>query len=111
MITEKTWLCETDSTSAKGWLYKINVDDFDQASHITIARKMAVVINDAGVVLHAKCIKGKLNTVSDCLSRDHNMPDMKLIRMVCLFSPIQITEDFEINPLPREIISFLLCLM
>jgi hypothetical protein len=90
-------LSETDSTSAKGWLYKINFGDFDQTSQMTITRKMAVIVNDAGVVLHAKWLKGKLNTVSYCLYRDHNIPGTDLIHMLRLLVLMQISEDFKIN--------------
>jgi hypothetical protein len=92
-------LSEIDSIFAKGWLYKSNAVDFDQASQMTIARKMLVITNTARIVLHAKWLKGELNTLSDYLSYYHKMPGVELIQIMRLFVPKQIEDDFEINPL------------
>jgi hypothetical protein len=104
-------LSETDITSAQGWLYKSNFDDSDQEIQMLIARKMVEIANAASIVLYSQWLPVKENIVPDCLSRDHNMSDPKLLHMLRLFIPSQIAVDFSINPLPSVIISFIFSLV
>jgi hypothetical protein len=104
-------LSKTDITSVQGWLCISNFDDSDQAIQMLIAHKMTKTVNATGIVLYSQWLPRKENIVYDCLSHNYNMPDPDLVHMLHLFIPEQIAEDFIVNQLPSEIISFIFSLM
>jgi hypothetical protein len=79
-------MIKTDSITSQGWLNKSNFDDMNQEIQMIIARKMALVVNAASIVLHSKWIRGAWNTVSDVCSGDHKLSGSEHIRMPRLLS-------------------------
>ena len=61
--------------------------------------------------LHPQWISGISNVVADCLSRDFDCPDMLLTKILFHLLPSQMPQAFEIAPLPREISSWLTCVL
>ena len=102
------FLCLGDNTSSLGWLRKSNfAADDEQGSHSALARAFALQIAEHGVCHFSKWFPGKENEVADVLSRDHEKSDKNLTSYIKFIFAPQVSETFNISPLPPEIISWL----
>jgi hypothetical protein len=109
-------LSMTDSTTAEGWMQKLNFDksgeDPIQASVCAdAARHHAKLFMGANIKGYSQWFAGKLNNVLDALSWYWHRDDNKLTSILCLHFPQQMPTHFEISPLPREISSWLISLL
>jgi hypothetical protein len=96
---------ETDSTSAQGWLRKTNVTKEERSLLRTVTRALARLQMKTKAVVWAKHLAGKLNDVSDVLSRDTHLSTTEITNLLFSHVPDQLTEDFQISPLPDAIVS------
>jgi hypothetical protein len=105
-IPESCFLAETDSTTGAGWLHKSNFAKEYKQAQLRIARKYAELLMDSGTCLYSQHIKGKHIGVTDSLSRDHNLDNEELTSLLYFALPLQMPPNFNINPVPNEISSF-----
>jgi hypothetical protein len=111
-----------DNTSAIGWLHKsaaLGRNRPAHAAHLFASRHLATTVLEADCCLASQHIKGVENIVSDLLSYVGNCrgkphpiaaddpPDDVLTRRFHSFYPEQIPANFEICPLPDDVISWL----
>ncbi len=83
-----------------------------QASVYTdAARHHAKLFMDANIKGYSQWFTGKLNNVSDALSRDWHHDNNELTSILCLHFPKQMPTYFEMSPLPSEISSWLILLL
>ena len=116
-----------DNTSAVGWLHKSSRFNLEtQEAHLMVARRVALLVLDADCCLASQHIRGDLNTVADLLSfsggmtraggKKHpiafdNPPNDILTQRFHLYYPEQIPSNFEISPLPSEILLWVLSVL
>ena len=105
-----------DSTTSVGWAKKSNFredgeDPIQATIRMEVARGNAWRLLEAGVKSYGQWFQGRLNKVSDALSRDNNRSDAELTNILRLFVPEQLPQHFEIVPLPNEISSWLISLL
>ena len=84
-------LSGTDSTTAEGWLRKSNFvshceKDADVAVKLATARKLADTLIETNTMLHSQWFQGKRNPEADSLSRDTDLSDADLTKLL-LSSP------------------------
>ncbi len=109
---ESCLLSQTDSTSTTGWLRKSNfVDEPNMAVQLLSAHHLAELIIENNCCIYSQWFAGDFNTVSDCLSRDFHLNDYSLTLLLKSRVSSQIPFGFEIYPLPKEIDSWLTCLL
>ena len=97
-----------DNTSSLVWLQKSNfAADGEHASHSALARHFALTIADYKVGHFSQWFPGKDNEVADILSRDHTRTDQNLTKYIKFLYTKQVSETFQISPLPPEIHSWL----
>jgi hypothetical protein len=95
---ESCLLSQTDSSSASGWLRNSNFSDKeDEAVQLTTARKLAELLILSESSLYSQWFPGKLNNISDSLSRNFHTPSSNLA--------------FLLQSLPPDFISWLTCLL
>ena len=83
---ESCLLCQTDSTSAAGWLRKSNfTEKVDEAVQLTTARQLAKLVLHSNSCLYSQWFPGEFNTVSDSLSRDFYLSDDTLSNLLSTF--------------------------
>ena len=104
-------LSQVDSTSSNGWLYKSNFDEEDQPFHLKVARRQATFCIKKTIKLFSQWFPGEENDVADSLSRDHHLSVPQLTHSLSSSVPSQLSPNFLIKPLPKEISSWLICLM
>jgi len=108
-------LSMTDSTTSEGWLRKTNFleeDDLVQASvRIQVAREHTMRYMNHEIRDYSQWFPGIKNNVADALSREMDLSDDELTKLLRLSFPKQIPENFEIVPLPNEIVSWLTLLL
>jgi hypothetical protein len=118
-----------DNTSAVGWLHnssRLNVKWVAHAAHLLVARHVALLVLEANCCLASQHIQGDLNTIADLLSfagsrtraggKRHPIafddpPNDILTQRFHLYYTEQIPESFEISPLPKEILSWVLSIL
>jgi hypothetical protein len=109
---EACLLSQTDSTSASGWLHKSNfVDTEDENVQFMTACQLANISIRTRSCLYSQWFKGEDNIVSDSLSRDFHIPSSHLSYLFKSFVPEQVPFGLRISPLPKEIDSWLTCLL
>ena len=109
-------LSMTDSTTSEGWLRKTNFkedsDDPLQAStRIEVARTHARHFFNNQIKEYSQWFQGSKNNVADSLSRDFHLTDADLTTYLLTHVPEQVPKDFNIAPLPKEIVSWLTLLL
>jgi hypothetical protein len=109
-------LSMTDSTTAKGWMQKLNFDKsskepFQASVCADAARHHAKLFMDANIKRYSQWFARKLNNVADALSWDWHRDNNKLTSILCLHFPQQMPTHFEISPLPSEVSSWLILLL
>ena len=107
-------LSMTDSSTTNGWLRKSNFPDDSEDeldSHLTckmeLARAHSLRMLDNWVKEYSQWFAGKLNNVSDALSRDFHLSDDQLTHLLASSVPSQLPPSFSIAALPPAIVSFL----
>ena len=100
-------LCEGDNVAAMRWLTHGQFAKEEHPAHHQVAKKIASVMMDSNSTLHPQYFPGVSNIVSDCLSRDFDCSDKLLTKFLFHFHPDQMPRDFNIAPLPNEIICWL----
>jgi hypothetical protein len=112
-------LSQTDSTTTAGWLKKSNFNsdpeldptapdhNIQAAVREEVCRKHATLLLESELCEFANWIPGEANPVSDSFSRDDNVPDSDLTKLLCEKYPKQVPADLKIVPLPKEISSWL----
>ena len=106
-------LSGTDSTTAEGWLRKSNFvshgeKDADVAVKLATARKLAdMLIETNTMLLCSQWFQGKRNPEADSLSRDADLSDADLTKLLLSSPECQLPSNFRIAPLPNEITSWI----
>ncbi len=105
----------TDSTTAEGWLKKLNFSELGKSKiqslvRIEAAQMQATLFMSLGIKNYSQWFKGESNEVSNALSHDDNWDNKELINIFCAFCPSQIPSHFIIVPLPSKITSWLIAL-
>ncbi len=82
-------LLMTDSTTAEGWLKKLNFSELSKSKiqflvRIEAAQMEATLFMSLGIKNYSQWFKGESNEVSDALSRDDNRDDKELINIFVL---------------------------
>jgi hypothetical protein len=105
----------TDSTTSEGWLRKSNFredDNMIQAqARIQVAREHASRYMNLGIRDYSQWFPGKDNIIADALSREIHLTDTQLISLLRTSVPKQVPSNFNIVPLPNEIVSWLTSLL
>ena len=88
-----------DSTTSSGWLRKSNFHeedetDTEQTAKLIAARQLATMIVDSKYCLYSQRLPGDDNDMSDSLSRDIDLSDENLIKLLTLHVPSQIPPNF-----------------
>jgi hypothetical protein len=116
-------LSTTDSTTSAGWLVKSNFNDDPELSNedwrdkiqsevrAEVCRKHAEMMLENNLCEYSQWLEGESNNVADSLSRDDNVPDKELTHLLKITFPEQVPRHLEIVPLPKEIDSWLTCLL
>ena len=105
-------LSGTDSTTAEGWLRKSNFvshgeKDADVAVKLATARKLADMLIETNAMLCSQWFQGKRNPEADSLSRDADLSDADLTKLLLSSPECQLPSNFRIAPLPNEIASWI----
>jgi hypothetical protein len=106
-------LSMTDSTTSEGWLHKTNFsklgDDPIQATlKLEIARMHATYYTTLGIRQYSQWFPGDANVFADSLSCNDDRMDSELTNFFCTHCPSHTPEHFFIEPLPKEITSWLI---
>jgi hypothetical protein len=110
--TESCSLCQTDSSTAAGWLRKSNfADKLDEAVQLTTARQLANLLIETKSCLYSQWFPGKLNTISDSLSRVFHLPSPTLSNLLVTHVLEQTPFSLTIQSMPKEIDSWLTLLL
>ena len=87
-------LSMTDSTTTNGWLRKSNFPDDSEnetdahlACKMDLARAHSLRLLDNWIKEYSQWFPGKLNDVSDCLSRDFHLKDEQLTKLLTISVP------------------------
>lgn len=96
-----------DSTSAAGWLQKSNFDPDCHPIHSEVAREHAREIMKHNACDYSQHIPGITNVIADSLSRDFHLTNKQLISMLYSVNPPFLPKQMHIEPLPKEIISWI----
>ena len=112
-----------DNTSAIGWLHHtahIDPGGATRKAHLLVARKLARLLMEHNCCLASQHVKGEMNVVADLLSfegtgrgKKHPLaydcpPNDVLTERFLKYLPSQVTADFVISQLPREISSWIM---
>jgi hypothetical protein len=106
-------LCFGDSTTAMGWLHRSNFRHDEESIEIhnaktMLARQLAMLILNYRIKLYSQWLQGQRNGLADALSRDDStLTDHELTNYLLSSFPSQVPNNFEIHPLPQEIVSFI----
>jgi hypothetical protein len=98
-------LSVTDNTSADKWLHQTNFAEFSHPAHLRLARQVASHQLLHSYALYCQWTPGDTNLVADILSRNRTFSDAALTDVICHYFPRQVTNQFQIRPLPEHIIS------
>jgi hypothetical protein len=106
----------TDSTTAEGWLKKLNFSELGknpiQASvRIKATQEQATLFMSLGIKCYSQWFKGERNQVSDALSCDDNRSNEELTNGIKPFCTSQVPSHFEIIQLQKEITLWLTALL
>jgi hypothetical protein len=105
-------LSQTDSTSATGWLKKINFADSEgEIVQLTTARKLASTVIESNSCLYSQWFEGEENQIADALSHDFHLMNSELTYLILDSIPEQTPFGLIIYPVPLDIYSWLICLL
>lgn len=105
-------LSMTDSTTSQGWMRKSNFAAKDESEEqIDCKRELCVGHASRYITYNLKdytqWFPGDQNDVADALSRDTNLDDLTLTKLLFHCVPEQMPKNFKISPLPSEIESWI----
>jgi hypothetical protein len=115
MLAECPWtegdcfLSVGDNKSAIGWIHKSKFkpeEKSEQATHLALARHVTMLLADLNVIQFGQWLPGIDNGVADALSREHEMSDIELTRLIAASYPEQVPTGFQINPLRHDVSSW-----
>ena len=101
-------LSQTDSTSAAGWLRKSCFDEKQHLLAMQTARHLGSLLIKAKACLYSQWVEGEANGVSDILSRDHHLSNKEIVSLILTSCPEQVPFGIKLQPLPKEIASWLI---
>jgi hypothetical protein len=105
-------LCQTDSSTANGWLRKSNfADKLDVAIQLSTARQLAKLIIQTKSCLYSQWFPGEENVIADSLSRDFHIESDTLSNLLSASFPTQVPFGLKIFHLPDKIVSWLTSLL
>jgi hypothetical protein len=108
--SENCALLMTNSSTAEGWMCKMNfrASDKDQIQmdvRVEAAQKFTLDFTEHGIKSYSQWFPGKENIVADALSRDDNKTGNELTSILYSFAPHQMPNLFRIVPLHNKTIS------
>ena len=106
MEDEACVLSLSDSSSATGWLHRSSFG-VQKTNHQRVSEKITYLALDHNFMLHPEHIPGRINNVTDMLSRTFDCCDDILTARIRSLYPSQVPANFQICPLPSEIKSWL----
>ena len=92
----------SDNSSAVGWLHRASYG-MNRPLHSKVSHKFINIILDSGSTLISQHIPGRLNIVSDLLSRRFDLSDSSLTSLLLEKCKSQVPQNFVIRPLPKEV--------
>jgi hypothetical protein len=106
----------TDSTTAEGWMQKLNFnksrkDPIQAFVCADAACHHAKIFMDTNIKGYSQGFVGKLNNVADALLWDWHCDNNEFTSILCLHFTQQMPMHFEISPLPSKISSWLILLL
>jgi hypothetical protein len=105
-------LCQTDSSTASGWLRKSNFTEKpEETVQLTTAQQLASILIQTKSCLYSQWFPGGDNSVSDSLSRDFHINNNVLSNLLSSHFPKQTPFGLKILQLPKEIDSWLTSLL
>jgi len=109
-------LSMTDSTTSEGWLRKSNFikdgeDPIQATIRIEVACLHATHYLSNEIREYSQWFRGANNNVADALSRDNDRTEDELNQTLRSHCSSQLPKNFEIVPLPNEIVSWLTSLL
>ena len=96
----------SDSSSATGWLHRSSFG-VQQLNHQRVSEKLTMLALSHDFTLHPEHIPGRINHVTDMLSRTFDCCDNELTDKILSLYPSQVPANFRIYPLPTEIKSWI----
>ena len=96
----------SDSSSATGWLHRSSFG-VQKTNHQRVSEKITYLALDHNFMLHPEHIPGRINHVTDMLSRTFDCCDSVLTAKIRSLYPSQVPSNFQIYQLPTEIKSWL----
>ena len=67
-----------DSYSTIGWTLKSNLNEIKQSEQVISTRKLSTIVINAEIYIYGQYFKGIWNFFTECLSKDHHLPDYQL---------------------------------
>jgi hypothetical protein len=109
-------LSMTDSSTAEGWMLKMNfrASDKDQIQtdvRVKAAQKFAMDFTKHAIKSYSQWFPGKENIVADALSHGNDRTNGKLTSILYSFASHEMPNLFRIVPLHNKIISWLILLL
>ena len=101
------YLNMSDSTSTVGWLKKSNHDPHEAPIHAEVARFQARTIMKINACTYSQHLPGKMNVVTDSLSRDFHLSNEQLISMLTSLHPSLSPTQIKIIDLPDDLTSWI----
>jgi hypothetical protein len=100
------YLIATDNTAAMGWLQKSNFDvDGEQGVQLTLARHLASRLLELNVCISSQWLAGVHNKVADMLSREQEMSNIEITKLILSSYPQQVPLSFNTSQCPDSICS------
>ena len=87
------------------------IEKLEAEVRMEVCRKFAELCIEYDVRHYSQWFRGKLNDVSDALSRDDDRTDEELTNVLYSCVPEQMPQHFEIAPVPNEILLWLTALL
>ena len=78
MEKEDCVLALSDTSSSIGLTFKSNFDKDKKSSKVIAARKLATIVINVEIGIYGQYFKGIWNFFTECLSKDHHLPDYQL---------------------------------
>ena len=95
----------SDNSSATGWMFKSSFGS-NKPNHQRVSEKLTELVLQHDFQLHPEHILGRINHVTDTLSRTFDCCDADLTQQIHSSYPSQIPKNFRICPLPDEVRSW-----
>ena len=97
----------SNSTSTVGWLKKSNHNLTEAHIHAGVARFQVRTIMSLNACTYSQHLPGKMNVVTDSLSRDFHLSNEQLISMLTSLHPSLFPTQIKIIDLPDDLTSWI----